>query len=656
MQRKIILIYDDLESAEELRDAIYAYSSAESISVELLNYLVVYDRIEIFSSKGSVEVLALFCSEVELEKKLASIGRNHIGNLYLISGEKILNAALEQSIKLGFYRRYPYLGIELDQFLNFLFPIKNSTYNLDTIVNNLLGYIFNSDEIIWTLDLNLKPTFYNPRFKEFILNSSPEYNFDSTILNASTDDESREYWSNVFQKTLEGNKVEEYLFSGKNFFQLSLLPLYKEGEVEGILGTMSDLTGLHRLQENAVSTRDRLELAVDSMSLGVFEWNLRTNEVIWNRYMYDIYGVDKDTFKLNYRNWLRLIEPEYRNSVFKKRLEIHDPDSLDDYVFRAVRPDGKKTWLQPTGKIYYNEYGKPEKMIGLTMDVTEREETKRELLASKEKLENLIDDKIDELNNEIELRTLAEKELEVALDRQIMFNKEKNRFVQMLSHEFRTPLTQISMSSDILSILSDKSEEKKIVKAEKHSGIIRSGLKQITDMLSAASNYFELQDLLGRPEIEYIDIFRLVTDIRNELINYEYKNRIINIQNSLSTPKIFFDRMILRTSIRQLLTNSIQFSKPDTEIDIYIEDREDELSGAIIRIVDKGMGIPEEDMSKVKELFTKASNTMNLGDQRGLGIGLAAVSASMDSLLSTLTLNSKLGEGTEAILTLKSIE
>ncbi|MFZ5720468.1 MAG: sensor histidine kinase [Pseudomonadota bacterium] len=117
----------------------------------------------------------------------------------------------------------------------------------------------------------------------------------------------------------------------------------------------------------------RLEAAVEASGLGVWEWNVRTGEVIWNRRNRELFGVDHDR-PLTIQDYAELVHPEDREAVRAAYREAADRPEGGAFVYehRTVRsPDGRARWLQARGRVVKDSDGVL-RTVGAMLDITDR--------------------------------------------------------------------------------------------------------------------------------------------------------------------------------------------------------------------------------------------------------------------------------------------
>lgn len=124
-----------------------------------------------------------------------------------------------------------------------------------------------------------------------------------------------------------------------------------------------------RLQDN-----QRLSLMVEAARLGTWDWNIPTGELVWSRECLDMFGLPRDT-QMSYERFLQAIHPEDRQKIDEAvQVAIESGDEYSTEM-RAIWPDGSVHWIASRGRVYFNEAGKPIRMSGAGMDVTQFKET-----------------------------------------------------------------------------------------------------------------------------------------------------------------------------------------------------------------------------------------------------------------------------------------
>ena len=216
------------------------------------------------------------------------------------------------------------------------------------------------------------------------------------------------------------------------------------------------------------------------------------------------------------------------------------------------------------------------------------------------------------LHDETE-RILHSKEINKALEKEKELNRLKNRFVSMISHEFRTPLTVILTNIQLMEKFGDNYSEKD--KEIRYSRIY-SSFKRVNDLLEDVLQAGKLQEgkfALKREEIQLSEFIRTNVDLVNE------EERISVLMNIDEKPSIHTDRKLLAHIITNLLSNALKYSPKESPVELKVISQAGELT---VEVKDKGIGIPKDDLEKVFEIFHRAGNA---DSYKGTGLGLSLV-------------------------------
>lgn len=121
----------------------------------------------------------------------------------------------------------------------------------------------------------------------------------------------------------------------------------------------------------SLETPGSLELAMAGGKVGLWDWDLVTQEVKWTDAVYMIHGVDPATFEVSVENFTHLIHPDDRARVQAAIQRTLEQDAPYELEFRIHRPDGKEAWIFTNGTVVRHD-GVPLRMIGATLDITAR--------------------------------------------------------------------------------------------------------------------------------------------------------------------------------------------------------------------------------------------------------------------------------------------
>ncbi|HSH66922.1 MAG TPA: PAS domain-containing protein, partial [Bacteroidia bacterium] len=141
-------------------------------------------------------------------------------------------------------------------------------------------------------------------------------------------------------------------------------------EVIGFSKITRDLSAEKLNEDKLKQLSDRLLLATSASEIGIWDWDLLTNTFIWDDQMYKLYGLEKNTFILNYDSWRNRIHPEdieMIENLVKLALTGKNEINMD---FRCILPDNSIRFMRMLSKVYSDKEKKPIRIIGINMNVT----------------------------------------------------------------------------------------------------------------------------------------------------------------------------------------------------------------------------------------------------------------------------------------------
>lgn len=140
-----------------------------------------------------------------------------------------------------------------------------------------------------------------------------------------------------------------------------------------------------RIRMELLQTSERLRLALNAGQCGAWDWNIPTNRVEWTERLYELHGIAPGQFGGTLEAFTELVHPEDLSRVRSDLEHALRTGGHFQTEFRSIRPDGKTIWVNTHGQAYY-EGGQPVRMVGITMDTTERRSREQALAESEERL------------------------------------------------------------------------------------------------------------------------------------------------------------------------------------------------------------------------------------------------------------------------------
>jgi len=323
----------------------------------------------------------------------------------------------------------------------------------------------------------------------------------------------------------------------------------------------------------------------------------------------------------------------------------------------GLRKDGSTFPLEIS--LSYIQHENETLIVAFITDITVRKKNELELEKQRyklkeytERLERKVKERTSELEHmnlglqsQIQERKLAEKALKESLEdlkkaeQEILktLNKErelgemKSRFVSMASHEFRTPLTTILSSANLIARYEDNQSAR-----EKHVSRIQNSVQNLTTILNDFLSLEKLESGAQKVEFKEVEVNDLIEEVREEVHGLKKTDQSIVVQGESFSLKT--DPHILKNILLNLISNAIKYSSNDGLIEVVTANG----SEYTITIIDQGMGIPEKDQERLFERFHRAENATNI---QGTGLGLHIVKKYVELLEGHISFVSEEGKG-----------
>ncbi len=408
-----------------------------------------------------------------------------------------------------------------------------------------------------------------------------------------------------------------------------------EGNLVRMIGTVQDITEqqkafdkLLEVNKKAKEIEKKLQEAQRISMIGSWEYEPKTKRFHWSNEMYRIFGQDSDEKNPTFRNikkmmsrkdWVELdkaLSKATQEGVpFQLNVKLNLQNGTNKTVIIICQPDFKKT-----GEMF--------SLKGTIQDIST-------LKIAEDKLQNLnlsLEEKVEERTSE----------LMHSLEREKKISDLKSNFVSITSHEFRTPLTIISLSATLI--------EKYI-----HKGKLDHIQLQLDKIRSSVINLVQiLDDLLTIGKIEggkvntqkiATNIKKLTTALMTEISVITKKGQNLNYTHQGSTDTNI-DVNLYGGIFINLISNAIKYSDGDIQIKTQLQG-----PNMVLSIVDSGIGIPLVDQKKIFSKYFRGSNSTHIA---GTGLGLNIVFQYVELLKGSIEFTSIPGKGTTFIVVLPS--
>ncbi len=242
----------------------------------------------------------------------------------------------------------------------------------------------------------------------------------------------------------------------------------------------------------------------------------------------------------------------------------------------------------------------------------------------------------------------AHTNLKAALDRQSELHDIRARFVAVTSHEFRTPLTTVQSSLDILQMIDEANSDDGASARQRHYRQIATGLSTLQQLMDDVLMYSEAEVGAWTFKPRPVNALELCEQIAGELQRGLGDSQQLRFGSRGSCPEANIDPLLFRKMVINLLDNAIKYSPDGGEVQFVAHCDEVCLE---LTIKDQGIGIPTDEIPKLFQAFHRAQN---VGTLPGTGLGLSVVKEVVELHDGVITVHSQLGQGTEIIVTLPS--
>ncbi|MFZ1829081.1 MAG: ATP-binding protein, partial [Candidatus Competibacteraceae bacterium] len=388
---------------------------------------------------------------------------------------------------------------------------------------------------------------------------------------------------------------------------------------------LHELGERERLEQELRQSAQRLKLATESGRLGVWDWNVPDNLMVWDDRMLDLYGITRDAFSKSVNAWESGLHPDDRQRAFDECGAALRGDKDFNTEFRVLHPDGKIVWVKANALVIRDAEGNALRMIGLNQDITERKQAEAELQTYRMHLEDLVNIRTVELQEAKEMAEAA--------------NQAKSVFLANMSHELRTPMNAILGFSALL-----QRDAGIVGRDREHLDIVsRSGehlLGLINDILDMAKIDAGRAQLMIAP----LDLGAMVNDLM-DMMGQRAQEKGLELR--LEQPEqglrhIRGDETRLRQVLVNLLGNAIKFTRKGTVTLRLKVASETDAPRMRIEVEDTGPGIAPEDQARVFDPFVQVGQT---SAQKGTGLGLSITRQFVEMMGGQIGVSSQIGWG-----------
>jgi PAS domain S-box-containing protein len=414
----------------------------------------------------------------------------------------------------------------------------------------------------------------------------------------------------------------------------SKLPLRDEsGRIIGLVGIGRDITKRILAEQALRESQERFALAVQGTNDGIWDWNVTTNEVYFSPRWKSMLGYEEHEVENTFAGWERLLHPEDRERALTQ-IQAYFSGASPTYELehRLRHKDGSDRWILARGIALRDEQGRPVRMAGSHVDLTERKHSEEKLRTACAELAH----SQENLRRTVEQLQGSKEELEKTQLQLIQAARLESvgTLAAGVAHEVKNPLQTILMGLEYLSNNVPSADETVVMAL----GDMRDAVKRANDIIRellqlAAASDFDLKE----------EDLNEVVERSLWLLNHELVAAQIDVVRHLQAllPRVRIDRGKIEQVLINLFINALQAMPPKGTLsvttrsgclgdDLVLNSNTARLfrpgeQVVVAEVRDTGPGIPEPHLARIFDPFF---TTKPVGV--GTGLGLSVVKKIID--------------------------
>ena len=444
----------------------------------------------------------------------------------------------------------------------------------------------------------LKPdnpiVYFNPAFKK-LTGYTKEEILHKNCRFLQRDDRQQEAINKLKDAIKKGEScrttLRNYKKDGTLFWnELHITPITNnKGIVTNYIGILNDITDKKITQEE----KNHLATIFDESLNEIYVFDAKTLKFINANY-----GAQQNIgYSLKALKNMTLIDinPEFTESQFRKELEMLDKDNVGKIEFETVHQRKSGTTYPTNIHLQRSKLGDKDVYVVIALDITEQKNYT-------EKLEETVAKRTEELK----MALAAEKEL----------NELKTKFLSLVSHEFKTPLSGILTST---MLLSKYTSEKQQDKRDKHIKTITNEVTYLNNILTDFLSVEKLDKGKYNYKFNTFKVSKVVNEVIYNANMLLKEGQHINYPDNIDELSLHQDEKIIELALSNLVHNAIKYSEENSVIEIDIAQTKE---STIFKVKDNGIGIPIKDQKNIFNRYFRAENAL-LTEGTGIGLNIA---------------------------------
>ncbi len=399
------------------------------------------------------------------------------------------------------------------------------------------------------------------------------------------------------------------------------------GEITGFLGVAEDISERKRSEAALRKSEERFELAVAGSNDGIWDWDVRTDEVYYSARFLELLGYCDGEFENTLESFHTHLHPQDRERTLasvRRHLKLRQPYDIE---YRLRTKGGEYRWFRARGQAIWDASGLAVRMAGSLTDITEAKQA-----------ESVLEQSANEIQHANQTLRIAEADARKAV-------VERDQFLAMLSHELRNPLSAILNG---VSVLDHPAVNPETVRRARQ--VIRRQVDHMSKLLDDLLDVARItQGKIGFRK-KVLDLNQLMLDAGQAMRSaMEAHGHQFVITPATEPVLVEGDSTRLLQVVENLLTNAAKYTPPNGRImmELAVHDESCKLS-----VRDNGRGLDPDMLEEIFDMFVQSNNAIDRSDG-GIGVGLTLVRALVSMHGGTVTAQSEgLGRGSEFLVSL----
>jgi PAS domain S-box-containing protein len=368
-------------------------------------------------------------------------------------------------------------------------------------------------------------------------------------------------------------------------------------------GTLEDISERKRWEQQLLNLSNRLQLAIKATNIGIWDWDVISENTVWDDEMFKIYNVDKSECKNITEAWESALHPDDLKRVREELQLALKGEKEFDTEFRVLWKDNSVHYIKGHALVQFDESGKALNMIGTNEDITQRKLDEEEIL---------------------------------------LLNRNLEQFANITAHDLQEP---IRMVSGFLGLLDKKYSNLLDEQGRSYIHRAKDGADRMTILIRDLLEYSRSGNKAAKKE--FVNLSSVVDLVQKDMsIVMDDTSADLFVQNNL--PIVEGTQSALYRLFLNLVSNGIKFRKKgiSPKVNIQLQEESDYWK---FTVQDNGIGVAEQDQAKLFKAFQRLHRKE---EYPGTGLGLVTCKKIVETHGGKIWMTSEYGKGTAFHFTL----